>query len=190
MVAKISITLPNGSVVTIEGLETEDAASLIGSLLRDVSTLKTYNVLPRTAARQPAWGTTRDTSIPGFNQQFKNESALKPVALPDETDPRWDEFRSFCKRANPLGDMRRVVAAAEGAHRYLGVNAVSTRELAHLFKALNWTQPPSIVQTVRNGARSIFRWLERVPNRRGFYTVTDTGRRVVLGEDYVPDRTS
>ena len=77
--------------------------------------------------------------------------------------------------------MRRVVVAAEGARRFLGMEAVSQEELTSLFDAVGWKQPGSPVQTLRNAARSSFRWLERVPGRRGYYTVTDKGRAEVLG---------
>ena len=86
-------------------------------------------------------------------------------------------------RANPLGDMRRVVVAAEAARLYLGMEAVSPRELTAIFETLGWTMPASFVQALRNAARSIFRWLERVPGRRSYYIVTSKGRDVVLGED-------
>ena len=73
--------------------------------------------------------------------------------------------------------------AAEGARRFLAMEAVSQKELTSLFEAVDWSQPGNFVQTLRNAARSSFRWLERVPGRRGYYTVTDKGRRGVLGSE-------
>jgi hypothetical protein len=72
--------------------------------------------------------------------------------------------------------MRRVVVAAEGASRFLGYQSVSAEELGRLFDLAGWQRPHSFVQTLRNAARSKFRWLERVPGRSGQYKVTDLGR--------------
>jgi hypothetical protein len=89
-------------------------------------------------------------------------------------------FVAFCQRANPMGDMRRVVVAAEGAGLYLGHESVNSEELGRLFDLIGWQRPHSFVQTLRNSARSKFRWLERVPGRSGQYRVTDLGRRTAL----------
>ena len=78
------------------------------------------------------------------------------------------------------GDMRKVVAAAEGAARMFSMDNVDAWELGHLFDMTGWPQPHSFTQALRNAARSKFRWLERVPGRSGRYSVTDAGRAVVL----------
>jgi hypothetical protein len=90
-------------------------------------------------------------------------------------------FAEFCRTSNPMGDMRRVVVAAEGARRFLGAESVDAEGLGRLFVLAGWARPHSFVQTLRNAARSKFRWLERVPGRSGFYTVTDVGRSTALG---------
>jgi hypothetical protein len=90
------------------------------------------------------------------------------------------DFLEFCQKANPMGDMRRVVVVAEGASRYLGHESVNSEELGRLFDLVGWQRPHSFVQTLRNSARSKFRWLERVPGRSGQYKVTDLGRRTAL----------
>ena len=90
------------------------------------------------------------------------------------------QFIEFCRAANPVGDMRRVVVAAEGAQRFLGVSSVDQHALEGLFALAGWPRPHSLVQTLRNSARAKFQWLERVPGRLGFYTVTDTGRQTAL----------
>ena len=92
------------------------------------------------------------------------------------------QFREFCRDANPTGDMRRAVVAAEGAQRLLGVPSVDAHTLEALFALAGWPRPHSLVQTMRNAARVKFGWLERVPGRMGFYTVTDTGRETALPE--------
>jgi hypothetical protein len=101
-------------------------------------------------------------------------------AGPAATDPEAG-FTEFCRISNPLGDMRRVVVAAEGARRFLGAESVDAEGLVRLFVLAGWARPHSFVQTLRNAARSKFRWLERVPGRSGFYTVTDLGRSTALG---------
>ena len=95
--------------------------------------------------------------------------------------PSEQAFIDFCRDANPLGDMRRVVVAAEGASRYLGMSGVDAQGLGHLFNLAGWPQAHNFTQTLRNSARSKFRWLERVPGRAGYYAVTDLGRKTALG---------
>ncbi|MCE2501075.1 MAG: hypothetical protein J4G13_09445 [Dehalococcoidia bacterium] len=99
------------------------------------------------------------------------------------TTPDQLEFMAFCQRVNPLGDMRKVVVAAEAAHRYLNIVSVDPDELERLFTLIGWPIPHSFVQTLRNAARTKFRWLERIPGKSGHYKVTNTGRSIVLGEN-------
>ena len=91
-------------------------------------------------------------------------------------------FNEFCRAASPLGDMRMVVVAAEGARRFLSMDSVDAPDLERLFDLAGWRSPHSFIQTLRNAARSKFRWLERLPGRSGRYTVTDLGRATILGE--------
>jgi len=159
MALKITVTLPNSTSITLEADEPETYVSLASLALKELPS-ELVSAAGGTPARQPQ----RDSA---------------PPTVPEG----WDEFHGFCQRANPLGDMRRVVVAAEVARRFLDLKAVSPKELASLFEAAGWTQPTSFVQTLRNAARSIFRWMERVPGRRGYYTVTDKGRQAVLGKE-------
>ncbi len=76
--------------------------------------------------------------------------------------------------------MRKVVVAAEGASQFLQMDSVNTEDLADLFERIGWRHPHSITQTLRNAARSKFRWLERVSGRSGHYTVTTLGRTTIL----------
>ena len=91
-------------------------------------------------------------------------------------------FIQFCQSVNPLGDMRKVVVAAEGAARFLEMDSVDTEDLGNLFDRVGWLHPHSFTQTLRNAARSKFRWMERVPGRSGHYTVTDLGRAITLDD--------
>ena len=90
------------------------------------------------------------------------------------------EFYEFCRDANPMGDMRRVVVAAEGAIRYFGTDGVSAEDLGWLFDLAGWRKPNNFTQTLRNAARAKFGWLERIPGRSGRYAVTDLGRSVAV----------
>lgn len=109
--------------------------------------------------------------------------ATNGVGSMGRTTPDELEFMAFCQRVNPLGDMRKVVVAAEAAHRYLNIVSVDPDELERLFTLIGWPIPHSFVQTLRNAARTKFRWLERIPGRPGHYKVTNTGRSIVLGEN-------
>ncbi len=135
--------------------------------------------LERALSRQgtPPEGSTRRVSpkpsIPGNSSNFPIPAEL--------SDPRsGHDFAVFCRTVNPIGDMRKVVAAAEGAARNFSMENVDAWELGHLFDIAGWTRPHSFTQALRNAARSKFRWLERVPGRSGRYSVTDEGRSVVL----------
>ena len=98
------------------------------------------------------------------------------------SDGEVSSFAEFCRSANPMGDMRRVVVAAEGARRILGMNSVDAEDLARLFDMAGWRSAHNFTQTLRNAARDRFRWLERVPGRAGRYSVTDIGRSATLDQ--------
>ena len=139
--------------------------------------------VPQTEVRPPAV-VQRVTPPPAApppaetaNGATNGASAMGP-ATPDQL-----EFMAFCQRVNPLGDMRKVVVAAEAAHRYLNIVSVDPDELERLFTLIGWPIPHSFVQTLRNAARKKFMWLERIPGRLGHYKVTSTGRSIVLGEN-------
>ena len=108
--------------------------------------------------------------------------APAPPVSHEPMTPSEHEYIAFCQRVNPLGDMRRVVVAAEAAHRYLNVTSVDPDSLENLFTLAGWPIPHSFVQTLRNAARTKFRWLERISGLSGHYKVTNTGRSIVLGE--------
>jgi hypothetical protein len=85
------------------------------------------------------------------------------------------DFVAFCREANPLGDMRRVVVAAVAASHHFGVDGVNADHLAWLFDLAGWRKPGNFTQTLRNAARSKFGWLERIPGRSGRYAATPLG---------------
>ena len=122
----------------------------------------------QSAAMQPR--STQDSSGPVM-------TAARRLHSPEQES----KFTEFCRSANPLGDMRRVVVAAEGASRILGMPSVDIEDLARLFDLAGWQGAHNFTQTLRNAARDKFRWLERVPGRAGRYAVTELGRSVTLG---------
>ena len=117
-------------------------------------------------------------------ESILDPSSANSIAVPPGlSDPRRArDFTIFCRGADPMGDMRKVIAAAEGARRHLNMDNVDTWELGHLFDLAGWTRPRNFTQTLRNAARTSFRWLERVPGRAGRYTTTEKGRSEVLGD--------
>ena len=113
------------------------------------------------------------------------QSASPPrttTSLESSTEGQKEAFAEFCRSANPLGDMRRVVVAAEGAHQFLSMESVDAEDLAELFDLAGWRRPHNFTQTLRNAARDKFRWLERVPGRAGRYAATDLGRSVTVNK--------
>ena len=112
-----------------------------------------------------------------------------PTSDPDEdgllleaqTPESREDFTAFCQSINPMGDMRRVVVAAEGAGRFFRADGVNADELGELFDLAGWRRANSFTQTLRNAARSKFGWLERIPGRSGRYAATDLGRSVTMG---------
>ena len=122
---------------------------------------------------------------PTVSAAASSEPVPAPTVAAETMTPSEHEYIAFCQRVNPLGDMRRVVVAAEAAHRYLNITSVDPDGLEHLFTLAGWPIPHSFVQTLRNAARTKFRWLERISGLSGHYKVTNTGRSIVLGESEV-----
>ena len=147
------------------------------------------------APPEPADGSNEDrASVPTESSAATDQAVSKPAERRSESSTSGHQtaqqaahsaaaelaFIQFCQSVNPLGDMRKVVAAAEGASEFLQINSVNTEDLADLFERIGWRHPHSFTQTLRNAARSKFRWLERVPGRSGHYTVTTLGRTTIL----------
>ena len=128
----------------------------------------------------------RRTVAAGTNRRRQSAPARPPdlqpdtLSLPIEDHPEQArlDFTAFCQASNPMGDMRRVVVAAEGAARYFGVDGVTSDDLERLFDLAGWRRPGNFTQTLRNAARAKFNWLERIPGRSGRYAATDLGRSV------------
>ena len=126
----------------------------------------------------PGNPTEENLSLPASGTSSYNKDAVSGFADAGSED----SFIHFCRSVNPLGDMRRVVVAAEGAERFLRADGVDAEELSRLFDLAGWTQPHSFTQTLRNAARSKFRWIERMPGRNGRYWVTEKGKEIARQE--------
>ena len=200
---KISISLPNNAQITFESEESEVLREIVALVLRDLprdlmqtsglnidggstekgksntssastntsspKTLPSHTPLQMDPRSNPDAASTPPESIHG---QTASKRGVAPEFL---SDSGRTAFKAFCKDVNPLGDMRRVVVAAEGATRYFGVDGVNAADLEWLFDAAGWRRPGDFTQTLRNAARSKFGWLERVPGRSGRYAATQLG---------------
>jgi hypothetical protein len=189
---KVSITLPNNAQITFESEEPEVIQQVVGMVLRDLprdlmrSAPEVNNLEVNEAngvngsAEHPPASEKGNGVVNGSADARKAPSAQKDPPVKESLNAAERAFVEFCQSASPLGDMRRVVVAAEGARRFLDIDSVEAEELGRLFDLAGWQHPHSFVQTLRNAARSKFRWLERVPGRSGYYTVTDIGRATAL----------
>ena len=207
---KVSITLPNNAQITFEAEEPEVIHEIVGMVLRDLprdlmqatgqanangehppepvngKAPKSKDPMPEAPVSlesSPAIavspGPVDTEAVPASNRaEVNGQTVAAPAMTSTAAETR---FIEFCQTANPLGDMRRVVVAAEGSRQFLNAASVDAEELGRLFNLAGWPGPHSIVQTLRNAARSKFRWLERVPGRSGYYTVTEVGRNIALG---------
>ena len=136
---------------------------------------------PATAAHQAAAPQAAGPAASRVAPENGNRGSAAPaLQLESISDAFRLEFYEFCRDANPMGDMRRVVVAAEGAIRYFGTDGVSAEDLGRLFDLAGWRKPNNFTQTLRNAARAKFGWLERIPGRSGRYAVTDLGRSVAV----------
>ena len=192
MVLKVSICLPGDTVITLETSEPDVFREVVEIALRG---------LPTDLVRMQTGGTTLTgwNTSDGFDEKKGNNVTAESlvsggarrhgngpdsIARPDQDSGRTEAEESFarlCGSMSPLGDMRRVVVAAEGARMYLGMEMVSERDLGRLFDLAGWRQPGELIQTIRNAARNKFRWLERVSGNPGCYAVTQVGREKVIG---------
>ena len=178
MVLKVSISLPGETVITFEASDPEVFRDVVGAALKelplDLIRLRTSDSAKSAAAQESK------------NVVLESDALAETPSHPgteESTDAgsgQEDSFVGFCQSLAPMGDMRRVVVAVEGARRYLDMESISEKELGHLFDLAGWRHPGDFLQTLRNASRSKFRWLERVPGSTGHYTVTELGRATVI----------
>jgi len=198
---KVSISLPNNTQITFESEESEVLHEVVGMVLRDLprdlmrspsdsgrntagatadksttavaSALSTATTTPEPAPPvEPSTPAAIASSKPSTNPAKGNGTTMPPGFLSESGRAA---FTDFCQNASPMGDMRRVVVAAEGASRHFGIDGVNAEELVWLFDVAGWRKPGNFTQTLRNAARSKFGWLERIPGRSGRYAATTLG---------------
>ena len=185
MVLKISISLPGETLITLEATEAQIFSEVVSLALKE---------LPKDLLRIQMAGPTIDvpentgknvTASPpdsrGKGHHGNGPVITEPAEPTSQISNGEEAYATFCDSISPLGDMRRVVVVAEGARRFLGMESVSEGELGRLFDLAGWRPSGDFLQTLRNAARSKFRWLERVPGSTGYYSVTPTGRDNVTG---------
>ncbi len=198
---KVSISLPNNAQITFESEEAEVLREIVSLALRDLprdlmqapssdtaggATEKSTSIAATALAAAtmteepapPAVPVSSPAATPSLTTAKSNDGAGNaPAAMPPEfsTEAGRASFTDFCRDAAPLGDMRRVVVAAEGASRHFGFDGVNAEELGWLFDLAGWRRPGNFTQTLRNSARSKFGWLERIPGRSGRYAATPLG---------------
>ena len=204
---KVSISLPNNTQITFESEESEVLREVVSLALRDLprdlmqapasvspgaptekstslaaSELSTATSIPPVPRAEPipAPETTiaRETAQPSIGASNRKGTTTVPPEFLSERGAT--NLTAFCRDAKPLGDMRRVVVAAEGASRHFGVEGITADDLAWLFDLAEWRRPGNFTQTLRNSARSKFGWLERIPGRSGRYATTALGRSKTL----------
>ena len=192
---KVSISLPNNAQITFESEEAEVLREIVGIALRDLPRELMQSPSPETVGgatekstsvattalsgavtaepAPPAVPVSAPAATAKANDSSSDAAAVIPPGFSSETGRA--VFTAFCREAAPLGDMRRVVVAAEGASRHFGVDGVNAEELGWLFDMAGWRKPGNFTQTLRNAARSKFGWLERIPGRSGRYAATPLG---------------
>ncbi len=185
MTLKVSIKLPGDAVITLEASEPQVYQEVVSLALRELpmDIIKTQG--GATAEPGVAVGKNAAPLVPRLRElDSKANRSISPgpsstkPAIKAESEAK-EAFAGFCAESSPIGDMRRVVVATEGARRFLDIHSVSAEELGPLFDMAGWRQPANFLQALRNAARSKFRWLERVPGSAGYYSVTDTGREKI-----------
>ena len=159
--------IPEATTSNATGLASGPAAAIPGQARSN-----------RRAAPNPAQArreaTVQTVGSPGAGE---TTAAIRVASTPPEK-----RFARFCANAAPLGDMRKVVVAADGAKLFLDMASVDATDLAGLFDLAGWRIPHNFIQTLRNAARDKYRWLERVPGRAGRYTATELGSTVTSSD--------
>lgn len=155
---KFTVDLPDGVRLTVEATEPEIYREVMSQIMEHLS-----------------------ASLTGNRENVYQAVALEEGESPARSDISDNQgFLKFCLDLSPVGDMRRVVVAAEAASKFLGIDQISERELSTLFESLGWRKPNNFLHTLRNAGRKNFQWLQRVPGHAGYYALTNNGRHAVI----------
>ena len=181
---KVSISLRGETVITVEASEPQVLREVLELALRELP--KDLMQIQMGIAAPTTEGESRKNADP-MTAEGRDTSGARDVPVYPATTRQEggkteaeESYARFCASLSPLGDMRRVVVAAEGAGRFLGMEEVSEKEMGRLFELASWRQPGDFLQALRNSARSKFRWMERVPGTTGYYAVTKNGVETVI----------
>ena len=183
--APASVTTPhpeavgNGTVEKSTDALAEYETQTSARQANGAATHQSVAITPREAVETPlnGNGNGKGGHVPGPAGEISDDS----LELGRQPPQAREDYRAFCQSLNPMGDMRRVVVAAEAASRFFGWDGVSVDVLGELFDVAGWRRANSFTQTLRNAARSKFGWLERIPGRSGRYAATDVGRSIIFG---------
>ena len=166
----------------ITGEKGTDASGLPRDQTGTASSRRTNGATPGPALNgvpaQPA--ASSQNGVSALSVPMGSENGDYGMDLARQSRQSVEDFSAFCQSLNPMGDMRRVVVAAEAASRFFGLEGVTADDLGELFDLAGWRRANSFTQTLRNAARSKFGWLERIPGRAGRYAATDLGRSITL----------
>lgn len=165
-------------VIAAGGPEEKSTSVAASALSTETMTTETASPpVPQPAASQSVESVSPPPTTSSRGTVDTHDGNGPAAAAPPEflSEVGREGFMAFCRDAKPLGDMRRVVVAAEGANRHFGVDGVNAEDLGWLFDVAGWRRPGNFTQTLRNAARSKFGWLERIPGRSGRYAATPLG---------------
>ncbi len=191
MLLRVTIQPTNQPAYTLEFFDSDLARDMMRLIASGAVSVNADAHVPAMAAQGPIASPAQSPGVASEVFSTEDGTADEPTDLEGLAGdaPAYEEAAAYCRRVNPLGDMRRVVVATYAAELYMGAEGVSATELAGIFDATGWPQPTDFVQAIRNAAREKFGWLERVGNP-GYYKVTATGRAAVLGEATVDQPTT
>ncbi len=182
---KISITLPSGAEIICEASEPSLCNKMLDMVLKDLpgglmsNGQKDHHATSVTSVTVDGNADSL-SDLSGVQPEHSNGVSASDAESKVPSSPSESEFAEYCRSVAPVGDMRRVVLAAWAANHFLGTSSISDNELSNLFHLVGWRKPESFIQTLRNAARSKFRWMERIPGRSGYYCATDAGIRAVV----------
>ena len=179
---KVSITLPNGAEIACEASEPSLCSRMLEIVLKDLpgDLMGSGQKDLHTASIAVDGNADALSDLSSVQSEHSNGASANAVDSKVPSNPSESEFAEYCRSVAPVGDMRRVVLAAWAANHFLGTSSISDNELSSLFQLVGWRKPESFTQTLRNAARSKFRWMERIPGRSGYYCATDVGIRAVV----------
>ena len=137
MVLKVSVSLPGNAVITVEASEPQLYHEVgryvaLRELPMSIIQLDAGRVLEEQSLLKPPSKSVTSHVISVREARTSRKRSRRPHrALTPSTRPKKGRapLPTSASGLSPMGDMRRVVVAAEGARRFLGMQSVSEAEL-------------------------------------------------------------